>query len=427
MRQAFQVGIVRALDFFPLYENALRAREGASLADGQAESARHVGRDVAASRPTTRTRGRAQAVSEAELLDVGPANRMVVFPYSKLLTANPFVNQGAAVLVADDDTARRSASPRTGGCTWSVPPVPTSPPTRGARRLRPQPRAPGRGRPGAGAHRAPPPTTTTTSSCTAASRRCPSWRSRVLGPLRPASVSVAGGLTFFGGPGSNYMTHGLASMVDRLRAGGGTGFLHGVGMFMTKHHVVVLGDRPRAGRVRGRRRACRRSPASTSSTTTRARRRSRPTRVMYTRDGSVERGVVIGRGAGGERFAARVGADDATTASYVGLAARSSRWGLPGRSGSATMEPNSTSDPPLTAREHSRHGSNGPRQALHRRGVGRAVEHGHHRGDLAAHRRGHRDGARGVERRRRPRRRRRAPRVRLRSVAADEPRSSAPT
>ena len=74
---------------------------------------------------------------------------------------------------------------------------------------------------------------------------------RVLGPLRPASVSVAGGLTFFGGPGSNYMTHGLASMVDRLRADGGTGFLHGVGMFMTKHHAVVLGDRPRAGGFAG--------------------------------------------------------------------------------------------------------------------------------------------------------------------------------
>ena len=50
-------------------------------------------------------------MSEAELLDVGPANRMVVFPYSKLLTANPFVNQGAAVLVADDDTARSLGVP----------------------------------------------------------------------------------------------------------------------------------------------------------------------------------------------------------------------------------------------------------------------------------------------------------------------------
>ena len=139
---------------------------------------------------------------------------------------------------------------------------------------------------------------------------------RVLGPLRPASVSVAGGLTFFGGPGSNYMTHGLASMVDRLRAGGGTGFLHGVGMFMTKHHVVVLGDRPRAGGFAGGGEVPTlpgvdvvddyEGPGTIETYT-----------VMYARDGSVERGVVIGRGAGGERFAARVGADDATTASTL--------------------------------------------------------------------------------------------------------------
>ena len=91
---------------------------------------------------------------------------------------------------------------------------------------------------------------------------------------------------------------------------------------------------------------------------------------------------------------------------------------MPGRSGSTTMSPGSTSD----GKGALPHGCNGPRQALHRRGMGRAVEHGHHRGDLAAHGRGHRDRSRGVERRRRPRRRRRAPRVRLRSVAADEPR-----
>ena len=35
--------------------------------------------------------------------------------------------------------------------------------------------------------------------------------------------------------------------------------------------------------------------------------------VMYARDGTVERGVVIGRGADGERFAARVDGDDSTT------------------------------------------------------------------------------------------------------------------
>ena len=216
-------------------------------------------------------------VSEAELLDVGPANRMVVFPYSKLLTANPFVNQGAASSWPTTTPRARSASPRTGGCTWSAPPVPTSPPTRGARVA--YDRNPAlevavdqvRARTG----------TTADDYDHVELYSCfpsmPKLAVRVLGPLRPASVSVAGGLTFFGGPGSNYMTHGLASMVDRLRAGGGTGFLHGVGMFMTKHHVVVLGDRPRAGASRAAA-TCRRSPASTSSTTTRGRGRSRPTR-----------------------------------------------------------------------------------------------------------------------------------------------------
>ena len=37
---------------------------------------------------------------------------MVSFPYPKSLTANPFVNQGAALLVTDADTARAARHPR---------------------------------------------------------------------------------------------------------------------------------------------------------------------------------------------------------------------------------------------------------------------------------------------------------------------------
>ena len=51
----------------------------------------------------------------------------------------------------------------------------------------------------------------------------------------------------------------------------------------------------------------------------------------------------------------------------------------------------------------------------------------HARGDLAAHRRGHRQGPRGHHRRHRPRRRRRPRGVRQRPVAADDARPSAPT
>ena len=213
---------------------------------------------VAADNPYAWSR---QVVSEAELLDVGPANRMVVFPYSKLLTANPFVNQGAALLVADDDTARSLGIPED---RWvhvvgaAGADEPADPRARVAYDRNPALQV--RGRPGAG-H-----VTATTAddydhvelySCFPS---MPKLAVRVLGPPRPASVSVAGGLTFFGGPGSNYLTHGLASMVERLRADGGTGFLHGVGMFMTKHHVVVLADRPPRRRLTRVVATCRRSP-----------------------------------------------------------------------------------------------------------------------------------------------------------------------
>jgi len=49
-------------------------------------------------------------------------------------------------------------------------------------------------------------------------------------------VTVTGGLPFFGGAGSDYVTHSIATMVDVLRRDPGTvGLCSGVGMHMTKH------------------------------------------------------------------------------------------------------------------------------------------------------------------------------------------------
>src|SRR4029077_6517032 len=58
------------------------------------------------------------------------SNRMVSFPYPKALTANPFVNQGAAVLVTDAETARALRVPADqwvfplGGAGADAPPDP---------------------------------------------------------------------------------------------------------------------------------------------------------------------------------------------------------------------------------------------------------------------------------------------------------------
>jgi len=56
--------------------------------------------------------------------------------------------------------------------------------------------------------------------------------------------TVTGGLTFAGGPGSNYVLHALATMVERLRENPeAAGLCTGVGWYLTKHAAAVLSRR----------------------------------------------------------------------------------------------------------------------------------------------------------------------------------------
>ena len=56
---------------------------------------------------------------------------------------------------------------------------------------------------------------------------------------------MTGGLTFAGGPGNNYGTHAVASMVQALRADPGSlGLVTGLGWYLTKHSVGVYGTEP---------------------------------------------------------------------------------------------------------------------------------------------------------------------------------------
>jgi acetyl-CoA acetyltransferase len=311
LQRASAVGIERAIQCFPLYEHALRAHEGVSLHDAQAESgALWSGlTEVAAANPYAWSQ---VARTAADVAGVRPDNRMVSYPYPKALVANPFVNQGAALLVTDAGTARTLGIPED---RW-VHPIggagadePTDP--RGRRAY----------------HHVPALDVTVRDvqevtgtsvgeydvvelySCFPA---MPKVTRRALGRDASAAISVTGGLSFFGGPGSNYLTHSLAAMVERIRADGGTGFVHGVGMFNTKHHALVLRDRPRDDGAYPTPRhdvGVPRPPvtepvpvvedytgAATVLTCT----------VTFDREGTPERGAVICEGAHGERVAAAV-------------------------------------------------------------------------------------------------------------------------
>jgi len=61
----------------------------------------------------------------------------------------------------------------------------------------------------------------------------------------PRSLTVTGGLPYHGGAGSDYMTHSIVTMAERLRADPGSyGMVSGVGMHMTKHVYGVYSTEP---------------------------------------------------------------------------------------------------------------------------------------------------------------------------------------
>lgn len=65
-------------------------------------------------------------------------------------------------------------------------------------------------------------------------------------------LTVTGGLPYFGGPGSNYVGHSVATMVELLRSRQGEralGLVTGVGWYLTKHAVGLYSNEPPAGRA----------------------------------------------------------------------------------------------------------------------------------------------------------------------------------
>jgi acetyl-CoA C-acetyltransferase len=61
----------------------------------------------------------------------------------------------------------------------------------------------------------------------------------------PRGLTLTGGLPYFGGPGNNYSMHGIASIVEQLRAHPGTfGFIGANGGFLSKYSVGIYSTKP---------------------------------------------------------------------------------------------------------------------------------------------------------------------------------------
>jgi acetyl-CoA C-acetyltransferase len=189
-----------------------------------------------------------QARTAADIVEPAPDNRMIAFPYPKLCTANIQVDQGAAILLASAETAEAAGVPRD---RWVFP-------LAGAE---------------ANDHWFVSERTDLSRSpaIALAGRRAfelagVSADDVALADLYscfPCVVQIAarelglgidtdtrrltqtGGLTFGGGPGNNYASHGIASLATALRERPGTvGVATGLGWYVTKHAVGVYSTEP---------------------------------------------------------------------------------------------------------------------------------------------------------------------------------------
>jgi acetyl-CoA C-acetyltransferase len=242
-------GILMPITAYPLFENALRGANGWTLSEHTARIGALWSRfsDVAASNPYAWLRTPRTA---EEIMTPSPANRMVSFPYTKLCTANLQVDQGAAYIVCSAEAARAAGVPED---RWVFPLSGAEAHDHWFLSHRPE------------LHRSPAIRLAGRAALEQAGLGIDD-----LGPIDlyscfPAVVQMAahelglplddpgrpltltGGLTFGGGPGNNYTSHGIAQLVGALRAEPGTvGLATGLGWYATKHSIGLYGSRPPA-------------------------------------------------------------------------------------------------------------------------------------------------------------------------------------
>jgi len=238
-----------AIVMYPLFENALRGAHRRTIEQHQ----QHIGAlmarfaAVAAANPLATRR---EGCTGEQLVTVDERNRWIGYPYPRLMNANAFIDQAAAVVMTSVATARELGIPRDKwvflhGCAdghdhWYV-----------SERVN--------------LHSSP--------AIGAASRQALAMAGKTLDEIQvfdlyscfasavqigcqeigldeddPRGLTVTGGLPFFGGPGNNYVTHSISEMMRRLRARPGDfGLVSANGNYVTKHSFGVYSTAAPAG------------------------------------------------------------------------------------------------------------------------------------------------------------------------------------
>lgn len=331
---AVQLGVAAPPSVYPFFENASLAAWGQTPAQALQESGR-LWADfsrVAQGNAAAWTR---QAFTPEDITHVTPENRLIAWPYSVRVIANPQVNQGAAVLLMDAVLAQAlGAAPEKflylqAGAAAAEPEdylqranysqVPAQQAVLDA------------------VH-APVFDSVELYSCFPV---VPKMARRAAGLAEGSTLTTTGGLSLFGAPLNNYMTHAVAAMMRELRRQRGAtarrGLLYGQGGYACTHHALVLSTQPPAAAL---------SRDYSVQAAADARRGPVPAldigyqgpavlethTTLFERDGTPRHGVVIARSAqqGQTRLLARVAPEDVQAIGRLTDSTRSP-VGLPGQ------------------------------------------------------------------------------------------------
>jgi len=328
-------GLDQPVKVYPLYENATQAAWGQAPEQGQAESARlwSLYSEVAARNPNSWLQ---RPMSAEEIATPGPGNRMIAWPYPKLMVANPMVNQGAAVLLASLEAARAAGIPEQRmvhlrGGAWANEPKHYMQRDQFTR-----------------SHAMDAVLEAALEMAEGDATRfafrefyscfpcVPKMARRRLGLPEDTVPTVAGGLTFHGAPLNAYMLHAACTMVRELReAPGALGLLYGQGGFVTNHRTLLLGagggtDRPLLSLDRQAEADRRRAPVPPLVEGRTGTATIETHTVVFRDDGTPDFGAVVLRLPDGARTMARVPREDEATLAAL-MSPRRSAIGLTGQ------------------------------------------------------------------------------------------------
>jgi acetyl-CoA C-acetyltransferase len=319
-------GLILPIHGFPLFETALWARSGLSRAQWLARVGGMWARfsEVAARHPNAWTRS---PLTAEEITTPSPANRPIGFPYTKRMVSLVMADIGAAVIMT---TARRAAGTRNGAAQrvyflgggfakdrqrfMAEKSDFTCSPALAQAAAKAQARA----------------------GMQVAEVECfdlyscfpcaVSVARRELG-LRdgdPRPLTLTGGLGFFGGPGSNYALHGIATMAETIASGRyHSGMTTALGWFMHKYAAGIYSATPNDVDLSACDREDEAHPEAGAAPVAIAERAAGRGRietytVIYDRDRTPARALVYGRTEDGLRFVANTAGDAATYAELTG-------------------------------------------------------------------------------------------------------------